>query len=106
MTDKIRSIAEGQVLVFNHHTNKLLDPIHVIVEDILSFPTFEEALRSLPIERVLPIPGITIEQGVEIYKRYVSLETQAKDGVAMIKVGLVRTGPQLHAFDEVHPICL
>lgn len=89
MTDRIKGTAKGQVLVFYHHCDRSLGPVHVVVEDILPFPTFEDALRALPIEQVLPIPGITVDQGVEIYKRYVSLETQATDGVAMIKLSLI-----------------
>lgn len=51
------------------------------------FTTFEEALNTLPIDEVLP--GSTIEEGILIYQRYVSLPTQLRDGVCMIKLELI-----------------
>jgi ASC-1-like (ASCH) protein len=54
----------------------------VIIEAILKFPTFEIALRSLPLSQVLPNCN-SVEEGVEIYKKFVSLPTQEKDGVLM-----------------------
>jgi ASC-1-like (ASCH) protein len=54
----------------------------VTIEAILKFPTFEVALRSLPLSKVLPNCN-SVEEGVEIYKQFVSLPTQEKDGVLM-----------------------
>ena len=52
---------------------------------IFRFQTFEQALVQLPLNEVLP--GITsIAEGIEVYKRYVSLPTQLKDGVCMIQL--------------------
>jgi len=49
------------------------------------FPTFEAALNKLPICDVLP--GIdNVEDGVEIYKKYVSIETQNLMGIVMIEI--------------------
>lgn len=85
-TPKIAAISPGQELTVFHHTNKDLQPFKVKVIEQLEFATFEEALTTLPIEQVLPLPNITVAQGVEIYKQYVSIPTQKRDGVVMIKI--------------------
>ena len=85
---KYDTIKTGDIIEFSHHTNKDLDSFQTIVEDILVFPTFEDALTSLDINKILPIPGITVSDGVEIYKKFVSIPTQIKDGIIMIKIKL------------------
>ena len=74
------------VIMFSHITNTMEHPFRVEVEDVLEYPTFEDALKQLPLHEVLPIDDITIEKGVEIYKKYVSLPTQIKDGIIMLKL--------------------
>lgn len=88
-TGKIMSIEKGQVLHVRHYTNpELFPPFQVIVEDILEYKTFKDALETLPITEVLPLEGITVEMGIEIYKQYVSLPTQKQDGIVMLKLSL------------------
>ena len=89
-TEKVRQILPGDRIVFCHvsHDSEECDPITVEVVEMLCFPTFQSALEFLPICDVLPIDGITVAEGVEIYKRYVSIPTQLKDGVVMIKIKL------------------
>ena len=70
----------------SHHLDKNIEPFNVTVTDIHHFATFKDALENLPIEEILPIENITVESGVDIYLKYVSLETQMKDGVVMLKV--------------------
>ena len=41
---------------------------------------------------VLPVDGITVDAGVEIYQRYVSLATQRRDGVIMWRLNLLSRG--------------
>jgi ASC-1-like (ASCH) protein len=56
-----------------------------IIKNVLLYPTFEVALRDLPLEKVLP--GVsTVAEGVAIYLRFVSLETQQKDGICMLEL--------------------
>lgn len=45
-------------------------------------------MRALPLKQILPVADITVEKGIEIYKKLVSLPTQQKDGVVMIKLHL------------------
>ena len=88
---KTRCIVPGDTIEFHHVTNELLPVLRVHVVGILHFPTFRDALTVLGTEHVLPASNgqpYTVEQGVEIYKKYVSLETQEKDGVVMISLAL------------------
>jgi ASC-1-like (ASCH) protein len=88
-TEKIRKIKKNDIIQINHHTNPSKESFSVIVDEILHFKTFEEALNSLPIDMVLPIDNIDIKSGIEIYFKYVSLETQIKDGIIMLKVHVI-----------------
>ena len=90
-TEIIRNICIGDILEVKHYVKKNeLASYYIRVEDKLYYKTFEEALQSLDIIKVLPLDNITIEQGVEIYKKFVSLTTQEKDGVCMLKIKLIK----------------
>jgi ASC-1-like (ASCH) protein len=88
-TDKVAGLKPGDIIEFQHATEADKPGVKVIVEEVLRFSTFEEALNTLPVSQVLPIPGLTVEEGVKIYLKYVSLPTQIKDGVCMIRITLV-----------------
>lgn len=88
-TEKLASLSKGDIINIKHYTDNLQPTFKVIVEDIIKFKTFREALKILPLNEVLPIEGIDIEKGVEIYYKYVSLQTQEKDGIVMIKIRLL-----------------
>lgn len=82
-TEKVNSIQIGDILSFISVQNPL-DVLNTTVVDVLSFNTFQDALNRISLTEVLP--GIkSIEDGVKIYYKYVSLETQLKDGVKMIR---------------------
>lgn len=94
-TNKIKNIKVGQIIKIHRRINKdiidyLTEPYDVIVEDKLYFNTFKDALNILPIKEVLPIDDINVENGVDIYKQYVSLETQLKDGIVMLKIKTIK----------------
>lgn len=75
----------GDFLRIGHHTDATAEEFTVVIEEILRFPTFEYALRQLDMDAVLP--GImTVEEGTEIYYKFVSLKTQQTHGICMIKV--------------------
>ena len=82
----------GDVIEFSHYTDDTLPAFLCLIDAIFHYQTFEDALNTLPINDVLPIEDITIEKGVEIYKRFVSLPTQLKDGIVMFKVS--RNAPE------------
>lgn len=88
-TPKMRSISVGDTLEIRHHVDDTKQPYFVKVEDILYFPTFRDALSNLPIDHVLPNDrgtSYTIDEGDAIYQKYVSIPTQQKDGVVMLKI--------------------
>lgn len=86
-TPKILQLKPNDIINIKHYTKPdVEEPYRVCIENILYFPTFEDALKSLPLHDVLPIDDITIEKSVEIYQQYVSLQTQEKDGIVMIKI--------------------
>lgn len=74
----------GDTLRISHHTRPE-EPYCAKITDLRRFATFEEALQTLGLDQVLPRVE-TVEQGVEIYQRYVSLPTQQEFGVIMIKI--------------------
>ena len=87
-SDKVLALQPGDVIVFSHYIDTSLPEIRVRVIEILRFPTFEDALVALPMNEVLE-DGLSIAEGVEIYKKYVSLGTQVAEGVVMIKIELL-----------------
>jgi ASC-1-like (ASCH) protein len=75
----------GDILIVSHHTDKTIRSFEVVIDEILKFKTFRDALTELPIDRILP--SITnVDEGVEIYHKFVSEQTQEKYGVCMIKI--------------------
>jgi ASC-1-like (ASCH) protein len=97
----VLSIKPGDVIEFSHFVDENLPKIITEVIEVLRYPTFRDALEALPISEVLPIPGLTVDEGDDIYKRYVSLATQEKDGVAMIKIRLLHQTPVV-SLPEMH----
>lgn len=86
-TPKTSQLKTGDIISIKHYTKPdIEEPYKVSIEDILHFQTFEDALKHLPLHDVLPIDDISVEKGVEIYQRYVSLQTQKSDGVIMLKI--------------------
>jgi ASC-1-like (ASCH) protein len=82
----ILSLIIGEIISISHHTDITLPSYKVIVTSLTRYKTFEEALIDLPLDKVLPMPEITIEEGVKIYQQYVSLVTQQRDGVILIGI--------------------
>lgn len=76
----------GNIVTIKHYTDENQEPYQVIIEDFKHFPTFEDALKELDINEVLPVENITVDEGILIYQKYVSLQTQINDGIIMIKI--------------------
>lgn len=80
-----KTLVPGDVIKFSHYTNPEIPSFEKRVRSIRRFPTFRDALETLSIGDVLP--GVSsVEDGVEIYLKYVSIETQLRDGVIMIEL--------------------
>lgn len=86
ISDKTKYIKAGDIINFQHYIHKDLPVIKTRVLDVKKFPTFRDALTELPLKQILPIENLTIQEGVDIYYMYVSLQTQMKDGICMIKI--------------------
>ena len=50
------------------------------------FLNLAASLKILPIAQVLSIADLSIEDGIEIYKKYVSIETQEREGSAAVYI--------------------
>lgn len=85
--EKITNIQVGDVIEIKHYILRDEEESYFVkVEEKLYYKTFEDALNTLNINEVLPIENITVNEGIEIYKKYVSIETQIRDGVCMLKI--------------------
>jgi ASC-1-like (ASCH) protein len=84
-TIKSDNINIYDILLVKHYTDNTKEPYYIQIIDKLYFDNFEQALNTLPINKVLPTVT-TVKEGIEIYKKYVSLETQKKDGIIMFKI--------------------
>lgn len=84
-TPKIALLQPGDTVSFYHYRDKDREPFSKKIKKIHNFKTFEEGLTVLPLGQCLP--GVTsIDEGVRIYLRFVSIETQIKDGIVMIEL--------------------
>lgn len=55
------------------------------IKQIYLFPSFVHALNTLDMDQILP--GIkTVAEGAQIYRKFVSLETQQKEGICMVEL--------------------
>ena len=80
-----KPLAKGDIIEFNHPTDKKAVSFRKEIEGICYFSSFEEAMTKLPLDQILPNVK-TVSDGVEIYKKFISLEAQEKMGVVMIKL--------------------
>lgn len=55
------------------------------VKQVHVFPSFAKALQTLGLEYILPDVE-TIEEGVKIYRKFVSQATEEKEGICMIEL--------------------
>lgn len=85
---KLRQLQPGDIIVFRHHLHPTYPPLPVIVEKVLSFPSYRAALQQLVLHDVLPEVD-TVDEGDLIYQRFVSLSTQSREGVCMIQIRLI-----------------
>jgi ASC-1-like (ASCH) protein len=82
--EKTSGIKVGDEIVFSSRTNPSLPVFSRKIIKIHRFHTFEDALKTLGISEILP--GVdTISEGIEIYLKYVSLETQIREGIILFE---------------------
>jgi len=61
-SSKIKQYRKGDLIKFYHYVDNSLPAIYILIEDILHFNNFEQALRTLDIHQILPIKEISLEQ--------------------------------------------
>lgn len=77
----------GDVIEFTDMEGK--ESFTTEVTSIHIFKNFRKALEMLGLQKTLP--GVeSIEEGVDIYRKYVSLETQERLGVYMLGIELIK----------------
>ena len=80
-------VQKGDLIAFQRHPLQDHDNETVLktVVKVHLFPTFEDALKTMPIGEILP--GVQdVATGVLVYYKYVSKETQQTHGVCMIEL--------------------
>lgn len=88
-SDKVKHYQLGDTLIIKHHTDPLKPAIYRMIRDIHKYETFEQALTDFNNKGCLQqiLPNIeTIKEGCDIYKKYVSIETQLREGVCLIEL--------------------
>jgi ASC-1-like (ASCH) protein len=75
----------NDILVIKHHTNPHVKEFSVFIKNIYKFDTFETALKTMGLPKILP-NVLTVENGVDIYLKYYKLETQINNGILMIEL--------------------
>lgn len=84
-TEKTDAIQVGDLIAFSHATDSTRRQCTRTVVALHTFDTFRDALETLPLDDVLP--GVeSVEMGVAVYARFVSLPTQIRDGVVMLEL--------------------
>lgn len=85
----------GDKLIIRHHTDEKRDKFTKTIKSILIFETFQKGLeyfdKQEKMQQVLPEID-TVKAGVEIYKKFVSIETQTREGVCFIEIWGVSFG--------------
>ena len=77
----------GDTLTIYRETpdSKETNSFSCIIEDVLRFETFEESMKTLPLDQILP--GIkSISEGIKIYETFAKVTTQKQFGVCLIQV--------------------
>jgi ASC-1-like (ASCH) protein len=83
---KYRLVKKGDHIVVHNSTET--DSTEVIVERVAYYPSFEEMLKMEPIKKILPDVE-TVEDGIEVYRKFYMEKEEKKYGVVAIEVRAV-----------------
>lgn len=82
---QVKEYVVGDLINVSHHTDSTREQYQIQIVKIHKYKNFEEGLRNLNLNQVLP--GVqTVEEGIEIYKKYYKLSTQNEHGICMIEI--------------------
>jgi ASC-1-like (ASCH) protein len=79
----------GDILKISHYTDHNRVPYYAKIVEIIKFETFEAALKNVQLDLVLPNVK-SIQEGIEIYKKYYKLMTQIENGVCLLKLDIIK----------------
>lgn len=82
--EKRQKIKIGDTIILKREP-KLEEFINVVVMDLLYFSSFEEMANTLPLEKV-GFKTETVQEVVDVYHQFYSIENENKYGVVAIKV--------------------
>ncbi len=85
--EKRQLINVGDIIVFRKETN-LDEKVDTVVKDLIYFNSFKEMAKTLPIEKVGFI-NKNVEEVVDAYYEFYTVEDEVKYGVIAIKVKLL-----------------
>lgn len=73
------------IIIYNEDESDLVE---VLVRDVRTYSSIQDMLKHEQLKKILPDVE-TIEQGIEVYKRFYTNEQQQKFGVIAIAVGRI-----------------
>lgn len=74
------------IIVYNEEENDLVE---VLVKGVRTYSSIQEMLEQEPIKKLLPDIK-TIDEGIEVYKRFYTEEQQREFGVVAIEVEIIK----------------
>lgn len=86
--EKRRLINVGDVITFKREP-ELKDSVNVKVKDLLYFNSFKAMAETLPLSKV-GFAGKSIQETVDTYHQFYSLEDEKRYGVVAIKVEVLK----------------
>lgn len=88
--DKWKYMRSGDIIEFSHATNAQQPSFSRVIRKRHVFMSFREALQHFErmgqLHRMLPNVD-SVEEGVAVYAKFVSLGTQVRDGVVILELG-------------------
>ena len=86
--EKRKLIDVGDVITFKKEP-ELTEQMNTIVKDLIYFDSFEEMSSTLPLEKV-GFENMKLEEVINIYHQFYSVEDEKKHGVVAIKVEVLK----------------
>ena len=86
--EKRRLISVGDIITFQKEP-EFIESFNCIVKDLVYFDSFEEMVKTLPLEKI-GFKTETAQEVVEIYHKFYSVEDENRYGVVAIKVEVIQ----------------
>ncbi len=86
--EKRQLIDVGDIITFQKEP-ELTEDFNCIVKDLVYFDSFDEMVKTLPLEKI-GFKTETVQEVVEIYHQFYSVEDENRYGVVAIKVEVLK----------------